>query len=264
MSDQTLHIRDEGTGRPLVMVHGWACPGDFFQAQTDAFRSRARCIVPDLPGHGKTADRLPLTIDSAADAIQAYLVEHDLKDVVLCGWSMGALVVYSLLERHGAERISSVVAIDVSPKIVNEADWPHGTQNGLTKEVNALVLENMIAQWAVFPEQVARQMFATDRPADPNLLAFAQSEIARGDPALLKPMWASLTDQDFRAFLRDFPVPLHLAVGLHSQLYGPGMHRWYEETVPDLHLHEFANSGHSPHVEEPERFNRLLAGLLEA
>ncbi|POF28555.1 pimeloyl-[acyl-carrier protein] methyl ester esterase [Roseibium marinum] len=246
------------------MVHGWACPGDFFHAQTDALRSRARCIVPDLPGHGKTADRLPLTIDSAGDAIQAYLIEHDLKDVVLCGWSMGALVVYSLLERHGAERISSVVAIDMSPKAVNDADWQHGSQNGLTAEVNALVLDNMIAQWAAFPEQVARQMFAAGRPVDPDLMAFAQSEIARGNPVLLKAMWASLTDQDFRAFLRDFPVPLHLAVGLHSQLYGPGMYRWHEENVPDLHLHEFANSGHSPHLEEPERFNRLLTDLVTA
>ncbi|PVB61916.1 alpha/beta hydrolase [Labrenzia sp. 011] len=246
------------------MAHGWACPGDFFHGQIEALRSVARCIVPDLPGHGKTAGRLPLTIDAAADAIQTYLLEKDLKDVVLCGWSMGALVVYSLLERYGAERISSVVAIDMSPKAVNDADWPHGSQNGLTAEVNALVLENMVAHWAAFPEQVARQMFATDRPVDPELLAFAQAQIAAGDPVLLKAMWASLTDQDFRAFLQAFPRPLHLVVGRHSHLYGPGMARWHEETVPDLHLHEFANSGHSPHVEEPERFNRLLTDLLKA
>jgi len=257
-----MFIRDEGAGRPLVMIHGWSCPGRFFQGQVEAFRSRARCIVPDLPGHGETGDRLPRSIEAGADAIQAYLEAHDLTDVVLCGWSMGASTAYSLVERHGAERISSVVAIDMTPKVLNGDAWTNGMLNGLTAEYNVNALEAIVTEWASAPGRIAAQLFAADLPVDPELMAFAVKEIGKQDPVFLKAMWASLTNQDFRSFLPEFPVPLHLAAGLRSQLYGPGVHRWYEENVPGVHLHPFENSGHSPHLEEPEKFNGLLMELV--
>ncbi|WP_428688763.1 alpha/beta fold hydrolase [Roseibium sp.] len=262
MSNHKLHIRDEGTGRPLVMIHGWSCPGVFFRGQMEALTPHARCIVPDLPGHGATGDRVPLSIESAADAVHAYLADQGLRDIVLCGWSMGALVAYSLIERHGPERVASVVAVDMSPRVLNGEDWRNGSLNGLTAELNTHVLEGMVADWSRLPGRIAMRLFAEGVATDPELQAFASTEIAKADPSLLKPMWASLTDQDFRPLLKDFPVPLHLAAGLRSQLYGPGVHRWHEQNVPCFHLHGFENSGHAPHLEEPERFNELLAGLL--
>ncbi|MEM5582817.1 alpha/beta hydrolase [Roseibium sp. AS2] len=262
MSENLLYIRDEGTGRPVVLLHGWACPGRFLEGQIDALKADARCIVPDLPGHGNTGDRLPLTIEASADALHDYLCAQDLREVVLCGWSMGALVVYSLIERHGAERVSCVVTIDMSPKVLNDADWPYGTSNGLTREINTVVLETMVAEWPGLPARIARRLFAAGHPVDPELMAFAQDEIAKGDPVLLRRMWASLTEQDFRTLLRAFPVPLHLAAGAGSQLYNPAMIRWHRDNVPEIHVHEFAQSGHSPHLEEPQAFNRLLLDLL--
>ncbi len=245
-----------------MLIHGWSCPGVFFRGQMETLTPHARCIVPDLPGHGATGDRLPLSIESAADALHAYLQEQDLLDVVLCGWSMGALVAYSLIERHGAARIASVVAVDMSPRVLNGEDWPNGSLNGLTAELNAHVLEGMVADWPRLPGRIAARLFAKDLPTDPDLLAFASAEIASADPALLRSMWASLTDQDFRPLLKEFPVLLHLAAGLRSQLYGPGVHRWHEDNVPRFCLHGFENSGHAPHLEEPGRFNRLLLELV--
>lgn len=262
MNGQLLHIREEGAGRPLVLIHGWSCPGQFFQGQMDALKSHAHCIAPDLPGHGKTGGRLPLSIESAADAVHAVLEDRDMREAVLCGWSMGALVAYAMLERHGSGRVASVIAIDMSPRVLNDEGWRNGTLSGLTAELNAHVLDAMVADWARLPGRIAKRLFADGLPTNPELLAFATAQIEAADPALLKPMWASLTAQDFRAFLKEFPVPLHLAAGLRSQLYGPGVHRWHRENVPDLHLHEFENSGHAPHLEEPARFNRLLADVI--
>lgn len=262
MSENGLHIRDEGTGRPLVLVHGWSCPGAFFQSQIEALKGSARCLVPDLPGHGRTGDRLPRTIEAAADALHAALVERKLDNVLLCGWSMGALVCYALLERHGAELVDRFVSIDMSPKVLNAPDWANGTLNGLDATLNAHVLENMVADWPKLPGRIARRLFAGDTDPDPALLDFARTQIAAGDPWILREMWASLTAQDFRPLLKAFPVPLHLAAGLKSQLYGDGVHDWHRANVPDFHLHGFAASGHAPHLEEPEAFNRLLTELL--
>ncbi|MES0881181.1 alpha/beta fold hydrolase [Roseibium sp. SCP14] len=263
MSNNVLYIRDEGQGRPIVLVHGWSCPGQFFQAQMEALGSRARCIVPDLPGHGKTADRVPMTIEAAADELHAYLADQELNEIILCGWSMGALVAYSMLERYGSNRFSAVVVLDMSPKVLNTPDWQNGTLSGLTPELNDHFLDAIVADWKKLPSRIARRLYAEHLDPAPHLLEFARLEIARADPALLRPMWASLTRQDFRETLKTLELPFHLVAGLQSQLYGPGVHRWHEENVPDFHLHRFEKSGHAPQLEEPARFNELLLRLID-
>ncbi|MBG6205088.1 pimeloyl-ACP methyl ester carboxylesterase [Labrenzia sp. EL_13] len=262
MSEVGLHIRDKGNGRPLVLIHGWSCPGQFFQGQIDCLHSKARCLVPDLPGHGKTGNRLPLTIEAAAEALHAELVTREIFDAVVCGWSMGALVAYAMIERFGADRLSSLVAIDMTPKVLNTADWQNGTLNGLTADLNQVFLNAIVADWPKLPGRIAGRLFAEGLTSKPSSRELARKEIAKADPVLLRPMWASLTAQDFRQLLGEFPVPFHLAAGCRSQLYGPGVHQWHEENVPDFHLHLFERSGHAPHMEEPDRFNELLLKLI--
>ncbi|WFE90875.1 alpha/beta hydrolase [Roseibium porphyridii] len=264
MSTNSLYIRDEGKGRPLVLVHGWSCPGQFFDDQTLALKMYARCIVPDLPGHGKTGSYSPLSIEASADALYEYLLAENLSDIVLCGWSMGALVIYSMIERHGSERLSSVVAIDMTPRVLNDEAWSNGTLNGLDTTQNAHVIDGIIADWSKLPGRIARRLFADGLPIDQELIDKVAVEIAREDPGLLREMWMSLTAQDFRPLLKSFPVPLHLASGARSQLYGCGVRQWHLDNVPDFHLHLFEQSGHAPHLEQPEAFNQFLLDVIQS
>lgn len=263
MADNGLYIRDSGEGRPLILLHGWSCPGQFFDEQVAALSPHARCIVPDLPGHGETADGLPLSVEAAADAVHAFLEAERLSGAILCGWSMGALVAYSVIERHGADRIAGLVSIDMSPKVLNDNQWKNGTASGLTAEVNELLLAGILSHWDQMPGKVAGQLFAADSPVDEALVAWAAAEITKGDPALLQPMWASLCAQDFRALLKTFSIPFHLVCGRQSQLYGAGVRQWHADNVPGAEIHAFEKSGHAPHLEEPDAFNRLLRGIIE-
>jgi len=253
-----LYIRDVGEGRPIVFIHGWSCPGMFFDQQVAAFSGQARCIVPDMPGHGLSVCFEPLTIKAAAGALHAYLAAHDLQDAVLCGWSMGALVAYALVRDYGADRISSVVALDMTPKVLNDAGWKNGTLSGLTEDQNEHFITTIAADWPRLPRRIARRLFAAGQEPRPDLLEMARAEIAAADPAKLRQMWMSLTALDFRDLLCRFPVPLHLVAGARSQLYGPGLHAWHQQNVPEFQLTVFDNSGHAPHLEEPGKFNSLM------
>lgn len=263
MSETGLHVRvDEGSGPPLVLLHGWSCHGGFFQPQIEALSGQARVLVPDLPGHGKTGARLPLTIEAAADAVAELIASRNLSGVTLCGWSMGAHVSYSYAERHGTGRLRQIVAIDMSPKVLNAPDWPNGSLGGLDAKRNVLVLEAMVPDWPKLAPKVAERIFARGLVPDPKLLAFAGTEIEKADPNLLKPMWASLTVQDFRPFLTRLDIPLHLAFGARSALYGSGVHDWHAAHVPEVGLRIFDRSGHCPHLEEAAAFNTWLTDLL--
>lgn len=259
-----LRERQPAAGRaasPLVLLHGWSCHGGFFEPQLEALGGVLPVLVPDLPGHGETGAARPRSIEAAADAVAGLLAERDLSGVVLVGWSMGAHVAYALAERHGTERLKSVVALDMTPKVINDATWAGGVRDGLDILHNAEVLEAIIPRWPDMAERIATRMFATTETPDPHWLGYARREVLASDPVLLKPMWASLTQQDFRAFLPKLGRPLHLVCGGQSALYGETVADWHADHVPGVTVHRFARSGHAPHLEEAGRLNRLLLDL---
>ncbi|MDD7909640.1 alpha/beta hydrolase [Pseudovibrio exalbescens] len=257
-----LYWREEGSGSPLVLLHGWACHGGFFEEQVRAHRGRAHVLVPDLPGHGQNLNAAELTIEAAADAVFAELERRNLRDVTLCGWSMGAHVAFALAQRHGTNRIRQFVAVDMAPKVLNDPEWPFGSLGGLDEARNHHLLATLVPSWAGLVPKIAQRMFATGAPCDPGKLMHAEEEIRRANPELLKPMWASLTTQDFRSLVTALGKPLHLVFGGQSALYGAGTRNWYLDHVPGVELNLFEAAGHSPHLEDPERFSQVLGALL--
>jgi pimeloyl-[acyl-carrier protein] methyl ester esterase len=262
MTGERLHVREVGTGTPLLLLHGWSCHSGFFQPQFKGLRDMAHIIAPDLPGHGETGARLPLSIEAAADAVAEVLADRDLTEVNVCSWSMGAHVAYALIQRHGTDRIRQVVGIDMTPKILNSGDWHLGADGGFDQARNEALLNALERDWSHLAPRIACRIFAAETEPDANLLDFAREEIGKADPSLLKPMWASLTSQDFRELLTDFPVPLHMAFGARSALYGRALHQWHKDNVPGVCIHTFENSGHAPHLEEHSRFNGFLRWLM--
>src|SRR5262249_49207763 len=79
-----------GAGRPIVLLHGGLGSGEMFGPVLPALADHHRVVVPDLQGHGRTADiDRPLDIRLMADDIAA-LIDHlglDKPDVV--GYSLG-------------------------------------------------------------------------------------------------------------------------------------------------------------------------------
>src|SRR2546423_7166139 len=84
---------EDGTGDPLVLLHGGMCTNETWGAQTSAFAERFRVLAPERRGHGHTADvEGPLTYaDMAADTI-GFLDEVVGGASHLVGWSDGGIV----------------------------------------------------------------------------------------------------------------------------------------------------------------------------
>ncbi|MBA5776754.1 alpha/beta hydrolase [Stappia sp. F7233] len=248
--------------KPVVLLHGWSCHGGFFKPQFSALAGETLVIAPDLPGHGGTGDKAELAIESAADEVSELFRAENLRDVVLVGWSMGAHVAYSLVERHGSARLACLVVEDMTAKVLNDDGWRLGTSDGTDAGRNAEILCAIEPYWPQFSHRIAGRIFAEGSEPDPKLLAFAVSEIASADPKLLRPMWASLTSQDFRALLSEIDIPVHLATGARSALYRRDVALWQAEHIRQATIHTFDASGHAPHLEEPDKFNALLLDLV--
>jgi pimeloyl-ACP methyl ester carboxylesterase len=106
-----LYYETHGTGRPLILLHGGLMSGEMFGPVLPLLAERHQVIVPDLQGHGRTADiERPIDVRLMADDIAA-LIDHlnlDKPDVV--GYSMGGGVALFTAIKYPAKVRKAVVA----------------------------------------------------------------------------------------------------------------------------------------------------------
>ena len=99
-----------GNGSPLLLVHGLGARQESWSPVLPRLAARRAVVTVDLPGHGATPPLPgPLTFDRLVDALESFVVAHDLTGADLVGSSMGARMVLELA-RRGVGR--HVVALD--------------------------------------------------------------------------------------------------------------------------------------------------------
>ena len=120
-----LYYEVHGTGSPLVLLHGGLGSGEMFGPVLPAFADRHQVIVPDLQGHGRTADiDRPITPAALAGDVVGMLDKLGVDRAHVLGHSMGAAVALELAVSHG-ERVRSIVAASASVR-------PDGMHEDLT------------------------------------------------------------------------------------------------------------------------------------
>jgi pimeloyl-ACP methyl ester carboxylesterase len=80
-------------GLPLVLVHGLGGTVENWRALAPPFAARHRVLVPDLPGHGRSAPLLEARdVDALAIAVLGIADEEGIRRAVWIGHSLGGLV----------------------------------------------------------------------------------------------------------------------------------------------------------------------------
>ena len=255
-----LKYQDKGSGRPIVLLHGWGMRGEFFKDQVAAFSTRFRTVVPDLRGHGDSSYLEDgQGFSTLVDDVAELLASLNLSRTMLVGWSMGAMVSWGLMQRKEASHISSLVTIDMVPRLLNNHNWTYGLRDGEDAAVFSGVVARMLADWPGFtrifvPRIVARGM-ETKRQI---LVDWIIKETENNHPESMARLWQSMASEDFQSSLASIKIPSLVTYGAHSQLYRAEASEWVAGQLPNARLLGFSDSGHAPHLEEPDLFNREI------
>ncbi len=125
-----LHIEDSGgTGRPVVLIHGWPLSAQAWEPQVAVLREAGfRVVAYDRRGFGRSdKPQSGYGYDTLADDLQRVMDQCGLQDVTLVGFSMGGGEVARYVGRHGESRLHSVVfAAAVPPCLMKSPDNPDG------------------------------------------------------------------------------------------------------------------------------------------
>lgn len=129
-----IHLKDWGTGQPIVFSHGWPLSSDEWDAQMLFFGQHGyRVIAHDRRGHGRSGQTWDGNdMDTFADDLAALFEALDLKNATLIGHSMGGGEVTRYLGRHGSKRVAKAVLIASVPPLMLKTDANPG---GLPIEV---------------------------------------------------------------------------------------------------------------------------------
>src|SRR5829696_4990519 len=111
-----LHYLDEGTGDPVVMLHGNPTWSFYYRDLVLALRDKYRCVVPDHIGCGLSdkppAEKYDYSLRSRIDDLEALLDHLDLREnltLVLHDW--GGMIGMGYAARH-PERVKRIVAMN--------------------------------------------------------------------------------------------------------------------------------------------------------
>ncbi|WP_085809795.1 alpha/beta fold hydrolase [Sphingomonas sp. TZW2008] len=136
-----LFVKDWGSGRPVVLVHGWPLSADSWDPQAVALAEAGyRVIAYDRRGFGRSSqtwdgyDYDSLT-DDLADVMKAAEIGAD---ATLVGFSMGGGEVARYMSRHEGRGVASAVLVgSVVPYMLQTDDNPNGVPEDQLQQIAA-------------------------------------------------------------------------------------------------------------------------------
>jgi haloalkane dehalogenase len=145
-----VHYVDEGSGPPLLLLHGNPTWSFLYRDIIKGLRDRFRCVAPDYPGFGlsRPGSGYGFTPAEHARVIEAFVQELDLRDAGMMVQDWGGPIGFAVATRH-PERFARFV-------IGNTWAWPKsdpGTQ-AFSRFLGGPVGGHLILRRNVFVERI--------------------------------------------------------------------------------------------------------------
>lgn len=254
-----LSVTDRGEGLPLVLLHGVSMSAAYFHPVIDPLVAAGyRVIVPDLRGHGRSPHvEGGHTVGQYADDVNALLDALDIDTCVLVGWSMGNLVAWELMLRHGRERVAAHVNISQGPTDLQCEAFPYGP---LSLDAIHGFIASCQADFRGSMEHFAPVMFK-EPLSDEDLAWCVEESCMLGANAAA----AILLDQTLYSAVEAIAagtVPTLNLWGTHEGLIPLAMGEWCRDNISGSTYVVFEGSGHCPQLEEPQRCAELITSWL--
>lgn len=254
-----LYHEVEGSGPPLMLIHGGLGSLRMWDEQVPAFAEHYRVIRYDARGYGRTeTDDVPFS--NRADAA-AVLAHAGAASCHLIGQSRGGSIALDFtLERP--DLVSSLVSVAGNaggsepelPAGVESPPWDEMERLWEAKDWETLAeLETRVwvDGWGQPSDRISP---ALRRRVHDWILDNYRAEKNEGQPQPLDPPAAQRLDE--------LGLPLLVITGTSDDAQSLANSRHLASSVRGARLEEFEGAAHMVHLEEPERFNRLVLEFL--
>ena len=258
-----LYYEDHGSGRPVVLIHGWPLSGASWERQVAALLPEGyRVVTYDRRGFGQSSKPTKgYDYDTLADDLSALLTQLDLSDVTLVGHSFGGGEIVRYLTRHGSSRVAKValVAPAATPFVMKTADNPNGIPAEKLEFFRTKILQEDFPKWL---EDGKKAIFVAD--TSPSLQDWVMRLMLTTPLRVAIECNRVMTSTDFRAELPKISVPVLIVHGDKDasapiDLTG----RPTAALIPNAQLKVYEGAPHGLFLTHKDRLNADLLGFIK-
>lgn len=250
-----VHSERYGSGKALVMLHGWAMHSGVWREFAQQLGRHCRVVCVDLPGHGRSETVTPYTLDNLA---QTLLEALEVEEFALLGWSLGATLALAMAER-APERVNRLILMAGNPHFIQTGDWP-----GMADEV--------LDGFTRFLGQDAAQTLARFLALQVNGLAYGKPMLRHLKAALeqspppssevLQAGLRILKESDLRSVLGRCKQPVRLILGDRDRLVPSSLANCIATINSAVDVTVLQNAGHAPFLSHADQLSELITGDL--
>ena len=260
---------DQGSGSPVVLIHGWPLSGRAWEGQVSALvEAGHRVVAYDRRGFGDSSQPWSgYDYDTFAGDLDTLMTTLDLRGATLVGFSMGGGEVVRYLATYGQERVAkAVLASAVPPYLFKSADNPDG---GLDDATIAEFETGVTNDRPAFLEGFTTDFFSTSGLLGKKLqVSEAQRQYAvriaeKASPKGTLDCIAAFGRTDFRGDVAKVTVPTLVIHGDSDAIVPFEVSgKRSAELIAGAQLHVVEGGPHGINASHTEEFNRALLGFL--
>jgi len=259
-----LFYQDIGSGRPVVLIHGWPLDGSSWTYQVAALvKQGLRVVTYDRRGFGKSSQ--PSTgydYDTLSDDLKAVLDELSLQEVTLVGFSMGGGEVARYMSRHAGSRVARVAFVSaVTPFLLKRDD----NQDGIDRSVFDGMVEGVEKDRFDFLSGFGKKFYGVgllSHPVTEATLQWSQSLATPASQLATVACVRAFSETDFRQDLKSISVPTLIVHGDQDEtvpLKVSGART--AAALPHATMKVYEGAPHGLHITEKDRLNADLAAF---
>jgi pimeloyl-ACP methyl ester carboxylesterase len=253
IGDVTLNYRLQGSGTPLVCIHGVGSYLEAWEGVAERLADQFRILTFDLRGHGSsTKVRGRYEIDDFVGDVLALADHAGFETFHLAGFSLGGLIAQRLALTH-QERIRRLVLL--------------ATVAGRSEDERERVASRLAALQAGdrgshYDASLSRWLTEDFQARNPELIAMLRRRNAENDPECYAASYRVLAQTDFGGLLDQIRVPVLIATGEGDAGSNPRMARYMHERIIGSELHILPGMRHSILTEAPDQVAALMRNFL--
>jgi len=242
------------SGRPVLFIHGISQSRLAWRSQLGSALGRdLRLVAMDLRGHGESDRPRDHYADSRvwADDVRGVITALDLNEPILCGWSYGGVVIGDYLKHYGDEALGGICFVTAASRL-GEPAMPFLGKEFLAT-VPGLCSDDVSTSVTAIQTLIRLCMSAEPAPEDAYLALGYNSVVS---PQVRFAMLSRTVDHD--DVLRQLTKPVFITCGLADKVVLPAMSEHQAELIPHAKTSYYEGIGHSPFLEDTQRFNAEL------
>ncbi|MDX2228108.1 MAG: alpha/beta hydrolase [Leptolyngbyaceae cyanobacterium bins.349] len=139
MEGVELRVLIQGTGYPVLCLHGHPGTGASMAVFTQHLSTRFKTLAPDLRGYGKSQTRNDFTMTDHLLDLDRLLDRYQIDRCLILGWSLGGILAIEMALRS-PQRVSGLILVATSAR-------PWGNHPAITWQDNVLTGVASILNW---------------------------------------------------------------------------------------------------------------------